>query len=361
MKLAIIGANGFIGTRIVEQFHLKRLHEVVPIVRKPSSLALPARFAVDWRLGDALDVASLTKALEGCEAVVHAAIGDPRQIEAMPGILCQAAQSAGIWRVVYLSSASVHGQAPEPGTTEKSPLHTKHAMEYNSAKVVAEQAFFRDCTKHGLHGFALRPGVVFGPRSRWIADLAQELRTGTAWLYRDGAGLCNSIYVDNLVHAIQCALLAPESSAGPYLVGDAETVTWREFYERVAGGLGIDPAGIHRIDTLPTFEKSLKDKVQDAVAHPAVQSLLPAVPGKWKQMTKAVLAASAQRPPPDSWTLPPRPAPHITQEMALLQQCRWRFPNDEAQRRLSYAPRVAFADGVQRSLAWLAFAEGRQP
>ena len=46
MNVAIIGAGGFIGNRLVEMFHLGGRHEVVPIVRRPSGLALPARFAL---------------------------------------------------------------------------------------------------------------------------------------------------------------------------------------------------------------------------------------------------------------------------------------------------------------------------
>ena len=182
MKIAIIGANGFIGSRLVEVFHLGGQHEVVAVVRQPCSLALPARFALDWRLGDALDAASLANALKGCDAVVHAALGDPAQIELMSAVLCAAAATAGVNRVVYLSSASVHGQNIAPGTTEASPLKTNFPLEYNNAKVRAENSFFAGLRKHRLSGYALRPGVVYGPRSRWITDLVNELRTGRAWL-----------------------------------------------------------------------------------------------------------------------------------------------------------------------------------
>ncbi|HEX2099074.1 MAG TPA: NAD(P)-dependent oxidoreductase [Candidatus Synoicihabitans sp.] len=358
MKVAIIGANGFIGTRLVEQFHLGNRHEVVPLVRKPSSLALPARFAVDWRIADALDRESLAAGLRGCDAVVHAAIGDPRQIELMPEVLCAAAAAAGIRRVVCLSSASVHGQAPAPGTTDATPLRTDHALDYNNAKVRAEQSFFAEAARARLQAFALRPGVVFGPRSRWIADLAKDLRDGTAWLYRGGDGICNSIYVDNLVDAIDVALRAPAGAAGAYLVGDSETVTWREFYLPVAAKLGIPAANIESLDKLPVFTRTTRDKIERAVASPSIQALLPAVPHRLKQFTKAVLASGNGPARPSAWSLPASPKSRITEELALLQQCRWKLPHTKAQSGLGYAPSTTFADGMVRSLAWLAFAEG---
>lgn len=356
MKVAIIGANGFIGSRLVEVFHLGGEHTVVPIVRKPASLALPARFALEWRLGDALDVASLTKSLEGCDAVIHAAIGDPLQIEKMPAILAAAASAAKIKRVVYLSSASVHGQNIPAGTTEASPLHTTHSLDYNNAKVRAERSFFAECSRYQLEGYALRPGVVYGPRSRWIADLADELREGRAWLFDAGRGICNSIYVDNLIHAIRLCLTATAGAGEAYLVGDSETVTWADFYRHAAQNVGAAEDTIHAVTQLPTFERSFRARVEKAAAQPWMQSLLPAVPFKLKRATKTLLASWNPPSSPDAWSLPGRPGPQISEEMALLQQNRWKFPHEKAVRTLGYQPPVSFDEAMRRSFAWLRFA-----
>lgn len=360
MKIAVIGANGFIGTRVVEMFHLGARHAVVPVVRRAMSLALPARFALDWRLGDALDVASLAAALAGCDAVVHAALGDPRQIEAMPAVLCAAAAAARVPRVVYLSSASVHGQAPEPGTTEATPLHCHHSLIYNNAKVRAERAFFRGCTRHRLTGFALRPGVVFGPRSRWIADAAAGLRAGRAGWLNGGRGVCNSIYVDNLVGAIHLALIAPGPGGEALLVGDAETVTWRDFLGPIARHAGLGESAFAELP-VPVFPRERESLLAALTLTAAYGRLGPRVPARAKRLVKAVLRAWPAPPPaPDSWTPHPvAPAPVLTHELALLQQCAWKFPHARAAGRLGYRPPVAFAEGMRRSLAWLDFAEGR--
>lgn len=360
MNIAIIGANGFIGARLVEIFHLGGRHQVVPVVRRPSALALAARFDVDWRLGDALDAKSLAAALAGCDVVVHAALGDPRQIEAMPAVLCAAAAAAGVNRVVYLSSASVHGQAPAAGTTEASPLHTRHALEYNNAKVRAERSFFLGCARHGLAGFALRPGVVFGPRSRWISDLAADLRGHRAALLGAGDGICNTLYVDNLAEAVALALTAPADAAGPYLVGDPDGVTWGDFYRLTADALGIARDTIHPVGIAPEFPVTGRERVARWVASPVVQALLPAAPSRLKRLGKQLIAAFT--PPPagaGSWQLPSRPRPRLTRELSLLQQNHWPLPSDLARRRLGFRPSLTFVTGLERSLAWLAFAEGR--
>ena len=64
MKVAIIGASGFIGTRLIEQYHLGRGPAVAAVVRQPSSLALPSRFAVETHLADGLDVDAMARAIE---------------------------------------------------------------------------------------------------------------------------------------------------------------------------------------------------------------------------------------------------------------------------------------------------------
>jgi nucleoside-diphosphate-sugar epimerase len=42
--------------------------------------------------------------------------------------------------------------------------------------------------------------------------------------------------------------------------------------------------------------------------------------------------------------------------MALLQQCRWKFPHAKAESLLGYRPPVTFADAMTRSFAWWRFA-----
>lgn len=358
MKIALIGANGFVGTRLVECFHLDFGPEIVAIVRRPSALALPARFAVEMRVADALDPAALAAALAGCDAVVHAALGDPAQIARMPLALCQAAASAGVDRIVYLSSASVHGQNPPRGTDESSPLHQRHSLEYNNAKVFAERHFFAECRRLGLAGYALRPGVVFGPRSRWITNLAVELYEGRAWLFQGGRGICNSIYIDNLIAAIRACLVAPDAAGQPFLVGDAEQVTWRDFYLAAAHELDVPERRIHALDRLPVFSRSWRERIERAVATPLAQRALPAVPFTLKRRTKALLAAWSPAPAADSWADSPAPAPVVTEEMALLQQCAWKLPSTRATTLLGYEPPVRFAEGMRRSLSWWRFSRG---
>lgn len=353
MKVAIVGANGFVGSRMVEQFVLTRAHEIVPVVRRPSALALAARFDIDWRLADALDAKALAQAIKGCDAVVHCALGDPRQIRVMPRALCEAAASAGIRRVVYLSSASVHGQNIPAGTTEASPLRIDHPVEYCNAKAEAELSLFQCGNTLGLDVYALRPSMVFGPRSKWMADTVNDLLAGRAWLYGQGEGICNTIYVDNLIHAVSCALQATTGAGRPYLIADAETVTWRLFYTSIAELLGPELAGrIHQVDQLPVYRVSVRDRIDRILSTPWVMGLMPAFPPRFKRMVKGGLAAMSPAPAIDHWAPTEPLGPDVQQELAEHQRCTHRITSQKAAAELGYRPPVSFAEGMRRSLLW---------
>ena len=359
MKVAVIGANGFIGTRIVECFHLSGELEVAAVVRRPSSLALPARFDLDLRVADALDAGSLAKGLAGCDSVVHVALGDSAQIRRMPEVLCKAAEAAGIRRLVYMSSASVHGQNPPPGTNESSPIHMGHAIDYNNAKVAAERRFTNECRRRGLDGYSLRPSMVYGPRSQWLADVLTQLQSGRAWLLDDGRGICNGIYVDNLVAAIRSCLGARSGTGGAYLVGDAETVTWRQFYSALAVEMSLPPSAVTNVNRPADFPVTWAERAKRIAAHSAVQLALPWVPYTLKRGARKLIGALSVPPIADSWAIPRDPDPVITREMAELQSCSWKLPSNRARDTLGYVPTVPFVEAVRRSVAWWRFAKGQ--
>jgi len=347
--VGVIGANGFIGNRIVEMLHLGGRHEVRPIVRQASGLALASRFALAGRVADAFDEAATEAALRGCDIVVHALAGDHRTIVGTVATVYRAAERAGCRRLVYLSSAMVHGQSPPPGCDDATPLSHKQPIRYNLSKIKAEERLFALRGRGRLEAVALRPGIVFGPRSQWIGGLADSLLSGEAYLVDGGVGLCNAIYIDNLVEAIVRCFDAPAADGEAFLLGDAETPSWREVYRRVAGAVGVDMAKVPSLGFTPPVP-GLMDRVDEWRQSAPVRAALDALPKSLSQGLGAFWAASGALPPP-------RPkGPNPTLEMALLQRAqhvpRW----DRARRLLGHAPSVPADEAWRRTRAWLAFA-----
>jgi len=355
MKTALMGASGFVGSRMVEMFHLGGAGEVRPIVRSFGALARLARFDLDWRLADAADEAALAKAFEGCETVVHSVYGHFDIVEGSIAPSYRAACRAGVKRMVYLSTASVHGQAPASGTDETSALSDRQPTDYNNRKVRAERLLLGERGRGATEIVIIRPGIVFGPRDRWNSGSANDLLHGTAVLVGGGAGICNTIYVDNLVHAIRLALAAPGADREAFLVGDREAITWADLYHRVAVALGVPPDEIHDVAP-PEFRRTLRDRADHIRSHKAAQAVLPYIPGRLKRMAKAALAAWPEQRRGSPWALPGPPAPVVTREMADLHQCPAKLPWEKARRILGYEPPVTLDEGLRRTFGWLAFA-----
>jgi len=354
-RIAILGASGFVGSRLLEIFHLGELAELRPVVRSYSSLARLARFNLDWCVADGRDPEALKAAFAGCDAVVNLIAADPAIIVQNAAASYQAAQAAGVKRMVFMSSASVHGQAPVPGTDESSTLHTHHRFAYNNAKVRAERALAALRSKGNVELSILRPGIVYGPRSRWVSDIADQLLSGTAYLINDGQGICNSIYVDNLIEAIRLALSVPQADRQVFLVGDRERVTWRDFYQHLAVGLGRDLSCVQRLDP-PLFETGLSESLNGLRVSKPVQALLPLVPSSLKQAVKGAIKGVNESPLPSPWSFLVKPGPQVTEEFSALHQCSVQLPSTKAETILGYQPILSFAEGMRRSLGWLRFA-----
>jgi nucleoside-diphosphate-sugar epimerase len=357
MKWAVLGASGFVGSRFVEKMHLTGEASVRPIVRNFSSLARLARFELDWRVTDLADVAKLAEALKGCDVLLHSIVGDESVILGTVPPVYEAAQRAGIRRIIYLSSSSVHGLAPDASTTEESPLSDQQIFTYNNAKVRAEKLWAKMRSTGKAEVVGLRPSIVFGPRSRWCSDLASEALKGTAYLVREGKGICNTIYIDNLIDAIVLAAETSQVDGHYFLVRDRETVTWNDFYQPIMEACGAQVGDIHQV-AAPIFRQTWKDRLRvEALRGSAlVQFALPLAPRMAVRMTKAAIEALPAPVEPSPWPSDTKPRPKITREMAALQQCEWQMPCAKAEKILGYKPQISFAEGMERSIGWLKFA-----
>ncbi|RYY29932.1 MAG: NAD-dependent epimerase/dehydratase family protein [Sphingobacteriaceae bacterium] len=70
MKIALIGASGFVGTAILKEA-LNRNHEVVAIVRNPENITIQNKNLV-IKQGDVLDENTVENLVQGCDVAVSA-------------------------------------------------------------------------------------------------------------------------------------------------------------------------------------------------------------------------------------------------------------------------------------------------
>ncbi|HKY52623.1 MAG TPA: NAD-dependent epimerase/dehydratase family protein [Candidatus Limnocylindria bacterium] len=353
--VAIVGAGGFVGARLLEMTALAGRTDVVPIVRAFRSVGRSAHLGVRHRIADALRPDTLTGALAGCDVVVNLTTGRPSDIVAVTRSVYDAAVAVGARTVVHMSSAAVYGQVDRPGLPDDAPPPPDHWMPYARQKGLAE-SFLRARMGHSRPAIVvLRPSLVWGPGSPWVLGPANEILSGSAYLVGDGAGVCNLMYVDNLVRSILAVVDDPEPAPGFFHVGDDADLTWREYYAALAAGLGVDAATIHAV-AMARYRIGPRDALETLRSSPAYTWLKERIPLETRSLVKLRLArgrrgAEAQ----------PNARPTVTRAMWDLQTTRYPLPTDAFRAAYGHHNETSFASGLSASLEWLGFIGVRGP
>ena len=113
MKLIIFGATGGVGAHVVEQA-LARGHEVTVLARTPAKVT---DSRVEVVQGDAFDPQAVAAAIAGKDAVISC-LGSTEgpdkdtSLRTMAGNIAEAADAAGVRRVVWCASEGIDGEIP---------------------------------------------------------------------------------------------------------------------------------------------------------------------------------------------------------------------------------------------------------
>ena len=351
-QIAILGAGGFVGARLLEMSVLAGRTDLIPVVRAFRSVARVANLGMTHRLGDASQPESLQRALAGCEVVVNLTTGDPADILRTTQSIYRATVASGARLLIHVSSATVYGQVEQPDLPDDAPPQLDHWMPYAREKGLAEN-FLRDrMAEQRLQIVVLRPGLIWGPRSPWVIRPAVQLVDGSAYLVGDGGGICNLIYLDNLVRSIDAVVAHPRQISGFYNVADDETTTWREYYAALASGLGVDAATVHTVPA-DRYRTGLGGLAEELKKLPPYQwfkhRLSPGTKSAIKLRLR--LAFDRDRPAQSGHSA----SPNVTRDMWNLQTTRHPLPTARFRAAFGHQNPSSFASGLAASLAWLRF------
>jgi nucleoside-diphosphate-sugar epimerase len=123
---------------------------------------------------------------------------------------------------------------------ETTPIRPPRGDDYSESKAEAEEVIRRVARK-GLPALMIRPGNVYGPFSKtFVVRPMQYLARDALVLAGSADTPSNTVYVDNLVHAIVCALKAPSEVADgrAFTISDGDDWTWGDFFGYFADRLG---------------------------------------------------------------------------------------------------------------------------
>ena len=177
-RVLVVGGAGFIGSHIVDQLIDEPVREIVVL----DNFARGARHNLDAALADErvslvegsiTDVALLDELMAGTDYVwllaalwLYECVHEPRSAIEVNCVgtfnVLDAAQRAGVKKVVYSSSASVYGDAVFTPMTEAHPFNNR--TMYGATKIAGEQFFRAYHEQHGLDYVGLRYMNVYGPR-----------------------------------------------------------------------------------------------------------------------------------------------------------------------------------------------------
>lgn len=234
-RVVVVGANGFIGRRLVDALVREPGYRPVAAVRRH-----PAATQADVVLCDATDRAAMERALAGAAYAVNCVAGSDGAMVAATNAICDAARRTGLRRLVHLSSMAVYGAAT--GLVDEAHAAVPPVSGYGMAKQACEQVV-RDFITDGGEAAILRPGCVYGPGSeQWTGRIGRLLQAGRLGdLGAEGDGVCNLTYIDDLVAAIVACLTRDEAANQTFNIASADPPDWNTYLTRFARQLGATP------------------------------------------------------------------------------------------------------------------------
>ena len=265
-KVFVTGGTGFIGNRLIEVLVNTHNIEVVALIRNYSQAARLARMSqqkVQLVKADISDREALIEATRDCDTIYHLAF-DPTGLQ--PNIdgannILKAVKTNNIARLVHVSSISVFEPLPEGGMDETAPAEPIGQF-YADAKLAVENRVLKRSRELATSTVVVQPTIVYGPFSKpWTDGPVSQLSSG-------GKGLCNAVYVDDVVSGMICAAEAEGCDNKCYLISAEEPTTWGTFFEKLQEPLNVEAIRFMPRDEIEKQIKSVSGNAKLLIADP---------------------------------------------------------------------------------------------
>lgn len=244
MQILVTGATGFVGSHATAEL-VRGGHAVRILARDPARVAPalgPHGVECEVFVGDMTDGQTVARAVEGCDAVVHAAaqigVGGGGQagdvnVEGVRTVV-GAAIEAGVGRVVYTSSVTVH----MPGVASRIALDTplsEPSSPYAASKVAAER-LVRTWQGQGHPITTVVLGGVYGPISRELTGSFGAILAAIETMMLVPPGGTTVIDVRDVARVLGAVVRSPRPPAR--VLAGGHFVTWDRWVLLLEGALG---------------------------------------------------------------------------------------------------------------------------
>jgi UDP-glucose 4-epimerase len=253
-RFLVTGGSGFVGSHLVDRLVDGGAAEVVVFdkVPKPKNLeGARERGTVTILEGDVTDVASVKRAVDGIDGVFHMAVLPLGPTVEQPRLglevnvvgtfnVFEAAQEAGVEKVVFSSASSVYGDTDE--TMDETHPFGARTM-YGASKIAGEYFLRSFNDQYGLPYVTLRYMNVYGSRQEGglVMAVARRVLSGQApKITGDGSQSFDFVHVADVAGA-NVAAIASDVTAEEFNVGSGTEASAREIAERL---IEITGAGV---------------------------------------------------------------------------------------------------------------------
>lgn len=201
MKVALIGASGNVGSRILAEL-TRRGHSVTAIVRNPDKVAAGAN--VTPKKGNVYDRAGLADLLKGHDAVISAV----HFTESDPKVLIEAVRNSGVKRYLVVGGAGSLEVAPGKRLFDTPDFPDVYKAEAKAGGLFLDMLL----PEKEIDWTFLSPSAVIGPGER-----TGKFRLGTNQLLTNEKG--SNISFEDYAVALVDELEKPAHSRQRFTVG----------------------------------------------------------------------------------------------------------------------------------------------
>jgi len=276
LKVLVTGANGFVGSHIVEALLSSKYCVVCP-VRETADLKWIKGLPISYKYGDLDDKNFLEKIVRDVDIIVHCAavvraVSKDEYFKVNVGItknLCEIVLKTNckLKKFIFISSQAAMG--PSASADSKKITDKENPIsDYGLSKLVAEREI-RKMFYEKVCYTILRPATVYGPRDKDIFIffnlVYRHLRPVTVV-----KRLLQLVYVKDVADSVLACLENRKTDNNTYYLADSAVYTWSELGKIISSSAGVKTVPIPIPDFIFRFVGVTAEVLSYVTKKPAV-------------------------------------------------------------------------------------------
>jgi len=237
MRIAVTGANGFIGQQLCPYLQEQLKADIITLTRSPSTIgnkALSFSVSDEQLISDLSQVDCLIHLAARAHSNATAADLD-RDNLALSERVAKLALAAKVARVIYISSIKVNGDSTQdraPFTADETPQPDD---DYGRSKLASELILKRYFANTPTELVIIRPPLVYGSNNKGnLKSLEKLIRLGLPLPFANLNNQRDLVSIENLCALISLTVAHPHAANQIFLVSDGISRNTKEIVELLA-------------------------------------------------------------------------------------------------------------------------------